>query len=155
MGREIRRVPEGWEHPRNDDGRYMPLFDEPLADAMGDWLDNWEAWQRGEAEYQGTQRDYASFVGWHGQSPDPDYYRPAWDAEPTCYQVYETVSEGTPVSPVFATTGELIDWLVDEGHTRESAERFVEVGSAPSFVVVGNTLLKGIDALNLFGKETE
>src|ERR1035437_1164735 len=31
------------------------------------------------------------------------------------WQVWETVSEGSPITPVFATDVELIDWLVTEG----------------------------------------
>jgi hypothetical protein len=67
------------------------------------------------------------------------------------WQVWETVSEGAPITPVFATDEELIDWLVTEGtHTEDStwqkrvqwdepfrrsaAEEFVRHGSAPSFI---------------------
>lgn len=47
--------------------------------------------------------------------PDPDRHRPAFGAEATWYQVYETVTEGTPVTPPFETLAELVDWLVEKG----------------------------------------
>ena len=76
----------------------------------------------------------------------------------TWWQVYETVSEGTPVSPPFATPDELIDYLVAHGDfwdqqrrergdtimnndpwSREQAEAFVRgPGWAPSMVVEKN-----------------
>lgn len=62
------------------------------------------------------------------------------------WQVWETVSEGSPVSPVFATRESLIDYLVNEGHSRLSAERFVEDAWCPSMVIVGGQMFSGIDS---------
>lgn len=57
-----------------------------------------------------------AFVEWHGEAPDPEYYRPRWTAdEATHYQLYETVSEGTPLSPPFASKAELVEYLVERG----------------------------------------
>lgn len=61
------------------------------------------------------------------------------------WQVWETVSEGSPVTPAFATRGELIDYLVavgdawdqkrgEGGWKREAAESFVETEWAPSLI---------------------
>lgn len=58
------------------------------------------------------------------------------------YQMWETVSEGSPISPVFATPEELASWLaenragtVDEGMSAETWLKFIkETGWAPSFV---------------------
>jgi len=33
MGREIRRVSEGWEHPKDARGNYQPLYDEDFEGA--------------------------------------------------------------------------------------------------------------------------
>lgn len=33
MGREIRRVPKNWKHPRLEDGRYQPMFDQNYEEA--------------------------------------------------------------------------------------------------------------------------
>ena len=39
---------------------------------------------------------------------------PDWPAaERTHFQMYETISEGTPVSPVCATAEELASWMAD------------------------------------------
>lgn len=53
------------------------------------------------------------------------------------YQLWETVSEGSPVSPVFATGEEMVIYLVDEcGFDPEASKRFVkETGWAPSMTM--------------------
>ena len=33
MGREIRKVPPNWEHPKKADGTYHPMYDEYFDDA--------------------------------------------------------------------------------------------------------------------------
>lgn len=64
------------------------------------------------------------------------------------WQVWETVSEGSPVTPAFATRDELIDYLVingdhwdqkrgDGGWSRKNAESFVAAEWAPSLIAVG------------------
>lgn len=75
----------------------------------------------------------------------------AWEPTPVpsgeWWQVWETVSEGSPVTPPFATAAELIDHLVAHGDawdqkrgrpgwSRESATRLVEGGWAASMIVV-------------------
>lgn len=147
MGREIRRVPSDWQHPLlADQDRYFskngwdwtglgrhfqPLFDEDYETALQQWWDERQQWQAGTHEYQ-SDSTYEEFAG---RSPDPDFYRPAWtDEERTHFQVYETVSEGTPISPVFASREEIADWLVEQGYSREAAAAFAETGWAPSAV---------------------
>jgi hypothetical protein len=48
------------------------------------------------------------------------------------WQVWETVTTGSPVSPVFATADELIVWLITEGYRPEAARAFVEKEWVPS-----------------------
>jgi len=133
MGREIRRVPAGWEHPKNERG-YIPMLDETHAEALAEWTAGSLQWANG------THLDYAkygkkyTFEEWEGEAPG-DWYRPAFDTEPTHYQIYETVSEGTPVSPVFASLAEMEAWLVFNGFSEEAAARFAKNGWAPSFVM--------------------
>jgi hypothetical protein len=72
-----------------------------------------------------------------GYGPEPEdngYYHPDWpEGTPMGYCFYETVGEGTPLSPVFATTDDLAQWLVEhEGMSPEGAARFVGIGWAPS-----------------------
>lgn len=173
MGREIRRVPPNWEHPRRDcthspwkggcdeakqhGGKcYQPMHDSDAEAAFADWQEEYAEWlagehdrvnaEYGEAEYPKAE-PYRAFCNWHGQPPDPNYYRTKWDeSAATWYQVYQTVSEGSPVTPPFATKEELIDYLVangdfwDEsrgkgGWSRENATSFVNRGFAFSMMI--------------------
>lgn len=174
MGREIRRVPPNWEHPKEQKGQYeygrfvvkevyKPLFDRSFNESAREWLDEMELWLKGEhsmqldpdyhaKDYPKTIRGYTEYSG---AFPDIDYYRPEWDeAECTAYQIYETVSEGTPVSPVFQTEQEIIDWLVEQGHSLNSATQFVNYKWAPSMVMQiqpggGGTFATGIDSYDM------
>lgn len=142
MGREIRRVPPNWEHPQEEkfDVRrgttvdaYKPMHDWAGQQAWRDWLREYDAFQGvehdriiaeyGEADYPKDQ-PYVAFCGWHGSPPDPEYCRPAWsEDEATWWQVYETVSEGTPVTPPFETQEELIEYLVVNGDFWDQSRR--------------------------------
>jgi hypothetical protein len=165
MGREIRRVPPNWEHPRQrcphspwaggcDEAKahngecYKPLYDQDFESAIEAWIAEYALWKKGEhpdqEKYEFTQGQ--TYWEWAGAPPDPDYYRPKWTEEPTWYQVYQTVSEGTPVTPAFATREELVDYLIehgdfwdqsrgDGGWSRKNAEAFVKDEYAPSLIV--------------------
>lgn len=74
------------------------------------------------------------------------------------YQLWETVSEGSPISPVFSTPEELADWLVespdykwernDSGTSREQWLRFITgPGWAPSMIACGGQVLTGVQAI--------
>lgn len=53
------------------------------------------------------------------------------------WQLWETVSEGSPVSPVFGDVNDFVDWMVRDGYSRQAAWAFVKQGGwAPSFVMV-------------------
>lgn len=172
MGREIRRVPPHWQHPKvkqynprthqaEDD--YRPIFNHDAQTAWEEWMDAYQDWLvRGFAQYQAEhpgdvnpEEPYRAFCAWYGMPPDPSSYRPRWEeSEATWWQVYETVSEGTPVTPPFASKEELVEYLVANGDfwdqkrrlegstgmncepwTREQAQRFVERGFAFSLSV--------------------
>lgn len=175
MGRELIRVPADWEHPRkrcehspwaggcseakaNGGMCFQPLHMKRDFDTEArEWLNDVMAWDAGtHADLVGgtaTKEDYPYFWMWAGEPPDIEYYRPKWTSEPTHFQIYETVSEGTPVTPHFATQDELIDYLVKHGDfwdqsraregrqthagwQRENAEQFVKGhGWAPSLVM--------------------
>lgn len=169
MGREIRMVPPNWEHPRyteenapfdNRIGEYHPLFDEDFEKQANEWFADCLLWSRGEHPDQ--QKDYCKeykfYWQWAGNPPDAEYYRPKWaDEEMIWFQVYETVSEGTPVTPPFATKAELVDYLSTKGDfwdqkrgegawDRDAAEKFVGHGWAPSLIVTGGQVKKVSDA---------
>ena len=177
MGREIRRVPKNWNHPKHENGSFKPMFDQSSTSAFNEWMEAFEAFKAGEIneackEYGYDKNDpYLAFCHYYGEPPRAEYYRPEWDkSSATWWQVYETVSEGTPVSPPFETQDELIDYLVENGDfwdqerrkdksrnmfgmrcdpwPREQAEKFVKGhGFAASMVIAGGKIMSGIEAL--------
>lgn len=67
------------------------------------------------------------------------------------YQLWETVSEGSPISPVFPTRELFIEWLITDGGrdgrlSRAAAEKFVEAEWAPSMVSFGDGLRQNAQA---------
>lgn len=162
MGREVRRVIPNWEHPKRERydirthayvSSYQPLYDCAFAPKMREWIADWESWERGERpDYCSAESTTLPYWEWAGGPPDPEYHRPDWKPEDmTWWQVYETVSEGTPVTPPFATPEELIEYLAANGDfwdqkrgdgpwSRANAEQFVKRGWAPSgAMIVGQT----------------
>ena len=149
MGREIRRVPPNWQHPKDDNGDYIPLYDYDYETKASEWLNNLHLWEAGNHPKQQRVEKFAKFYWEWETPPDEDTCRPKFDAEPTWYQMYETVSEGTPVTPPFATPEELVDYLVSNGDysdqryenggwNRKAAEQFVKAGYAPSLIGFGS-----------------
>lgn len=135
MGREVRRVPAGWNGMRREDGRPQPHFDRDFEAAANKWkaeLLGWCAAEHGGMEYWEC----------YGNPPSRRYYRPVWKLEEaTHYQLYETATEGTPLSPAFATLEELARWYADNGDpvygrtlTYEQSLCFVREGWAPTGV---------------------
>lgn len=153
MGREIRRVPPNWEHPKEhkwernwrtgqfeETNEYKPMFDKSFEERAKEWLGDMQKWLDGRYYDKPEDNDYAktirAYSDYCGKFPDPNYYRPEWtEEECTAYQIYETVSEGTPTSPVFQTEQEMIDWLVSEGRSLYAATEFVKGSWAPSMVM--------------------
>lgn len=134
MGREIRRVPPTWEHPKELLGNYIPLYDESYIEASRRWMKDYAEWL--EKYPSGFDDKGRTFWDWDGPPPDDDSYRPEWTEPVTAYQVYENVTEGTPVSPVFKTKEELISWLKSEwGLSDEGVAFFVDTAYVPSCIV--------------------
>lgn len=90
---------------------------------------------------------------------EPHYEKLAEDWEPQeppsgeGYQIWETVTEGSPISPVFSTPEALADWMTgrnygaDKGSSYESWLQFIRgPGWAPSMVISGNEIRVGPDA---------
>ena len=98
--REVRPVLLDWQHPIEgepySDGspRYRPLF---------------------------SRADYLCHLEWNAGCElndlvdiDPDDYMPEMrEGTPYGYQLYETTTEGSPVSPVFPSLQELAAWCED------------------------------------------
>lgn len=90
--------------------------------------------------------DYAAYDAWKATEP------PTGDG----YQIWETVSEGSPISPVFDTPEKLARWMAspahkwetDRGTTYESWLKFItRHGWAPSMVVENGTIKSGVEAM--------
>lgn len=155
MGREVRRVPASWEHPKNENGHYIPQFDRSFAKAAEEWDREKAGWDAGERpDYIGNFT--GSFEEWTGERPDPERYMPDWpDSERTHYQMYEDTSEGTPISPVMDGPEALARWLVDNnasafGNQTADYESWLRVcngGFAPGLVIQGNVVMNGVEAL--------
>ena len=92
--------------------------------------------------------------------PDPKYAKLSEDferidpPEGEGYQLWSTISEGTPMSPVFATPEELATWLVDNGASsfgRNTASydqwlKFIRgPGWAPTMIADKNGLHGGVE----------
>jgi hypothetical protein len=82
---------------------------------------------------------------------------PAWpDEQRTHLMMYEDTSEGTPISPAFATPEDLAHWLADNGAsalgsstaTYEQWLRVARGGWAPSLVADANGVVNGVAALS-------
>jgi hypothetical protein len=152
MSREIRRVPPTWEHPRDDTGRYIPLYDQSYGDAALEWMDGLAQWEAGYDPDRATMQQEIPWTahrkrGTSGQGgrcfywesaggpPEPEQYRDSWTPEQaTHFQVYETVSDGTPVSPVLATLDAVREWCISKGYSPAAADGFVRDGWAPLMV---------------------
>jgi hypothetical protein len=120
MGRETRKVPAGWEHPKDAVGNYIPLSDGTQ------YLKDLACWEEGAKKWvEGSRTDFKggwialsdaekclSYVSRNGERPDPKDYTPQWqDNECTHLMMYR--GEGTPISPAFETAKELACWLAD------------------------------------------
>lgn len=167
MGRAIRMVPKDWKHPMREDGQYIPLLDYSFATDDKEWDEGYAKWQ------QGFQRDFRDSEKWlpideedknlrysdaESPRPNPDDYMPYWmDGEKTHMQMYETVSEGTPISPVMETPEELAHWLAESGAsaggymtaTYEQWLRVCKGGYAPSLVITDGQMTSGVAGIGV------
>lgn len=158
MGREVRRVPADWQHPEG-----KCLLD-GYARRVREWDEQSAQWERGlVTDYRGgwqpKKEHHAgqTFVQWGGKRPDPDNYMPEWpEAERTHYQMYETCTEGSPISPVCASPEELARWLADNGASASGRltatyEQWLGMilgpGWAPTLVRDENGLRSGVEAV--------
>lgn len=159
MGREVRRVSAGWQHPKHavwgPSGPvecYKPLFPgERYQPAVDEWDEECAKWKAGHRpDWCSPEGREMAFEQWEGQRPHRDDYMPNWPAEQrTHLMMYEDTSEGTPISPAFATPEELARWLADNGaswfgDSTATYEQWLHVarGSyAPSMVIVDGVLV--------------
>lgn len=87
MGYQLRMVRPDWVHPKDQNNKYIPLYDSSEKN---------ERMNKSENIYY--ENDFM-----------PDWKK----EEATHYMMYETISEGTPISPIFSTQEELAEFLSD------------------------------------------
>jgi len=80
---------------------------------------------------------------WSGYQNEPEIEPPAGDG----WQLWETVSEGSPISPVFKTETEFSDYLIEQGYHPQAVHKFLVTGWAPSGAIIGGRFLSDIDCL--------
>lgn len=137
MGREVLRVPLDFDHKGVWPG-YVDYIDDCPCDKFkaAKWTDE-----------DGTEHIDEDDCALDSEKNCPYQYPvptgPGW-------QVWETVSEGSPATPVFATKEELIDHIVKYGMggifryvSREAAERFVDRAWCPTAVMTSNKVQDG------------
>jgi hypothetical protein len=82
---------------------------------------------------------HASLEAYPGQRDEAEAWEPTEPPEGEGWQYWETVSEGSPISPVFPTADGLSHWLQTDYHwgssgplSKEAADNMVQLGWAPS-----------------------
>ena len=161
MGREVRRVISNWEHPKDVRGNYIPLFDTNVIACQAEWDLGAQKWAEGLVDdwHGGWKvRDVGigseTYSEYAGERPRAEDHMPqCTEVEKTHLMMYETVTEGTPISPVFSTPEELAHWLTDNeasacGDQVASYEGWLRVaqgGYAPSMVMDSAGMRSGVD----------
>jgi hypothetical protein len=123
MGKAARRVPAQWQHPKDENGRYLPLRDGTQYERRARaWDDEEKKWREGlrRDEITGPWKPIEvrfrsmTYAECNGPRPDPKNYTPQWSpSECTHWQYYEEVTDGTPISPVCGSAEELAHWLFE------------------------------------------
>ena len=148
MGLEARRVPPDFRHPKTIveglDGKrrevFAPCHDRKFSEASAEHAGNRERWIAGTHPDQARHADTPKrYEDWAGPPPDPGTHLPeTFDRRlATAWCLYENVTEGTPVTPIFKTRDELLNHMVTKGAgpwgrmSREAAEAVLTTG-APS-----------------------
>lgn len=155
MGREVRKVPANWQHPKDSNGEYISLSDD-YAGSMKYHLEEVNDYFKGVKEIitNGFTKPHDEKImtleywyEYHGEEmsvPDPNDYMPNGE----WYQLFQTVSEGTPLTPPFEKKEELVDWLTNNKDfwgtqwSKEAAGNLINVGHAPSLIMTGGKLYK-------------
>jgi len=94
---------------------------------------------------------HGSLEAYPGQRAEAEAWKPEEPPMGTGWQLWETVSEGSPASPVFAAADELASWMSDP----ERGDRWVPADVAAKFIETGwaPTLMSGHDGAPVSGIE--
>lgn len=144
MGREVRRVPANWQHPTYCDPEVEEVVQQAYIPLYAHFPYNAEEIQEGLA------------CGWLKDAP-PHYgcdVMPDWPLkERTHWQMYETTTEGTPISPVCDSPEALAQWLADNKAsafagmtaTYEQWLAMIHEGSALSMILDHGVMRSGVE----------
>lgn len=99
----------------------------------------WEGYQYPDSpdDYEGDYNDYLYEIGWEKTEP------PTGEG----WQLWETVSEGSPISPVFPTQDEFRAYLLSLGYSENGVDNFIKVGYAFSASIVNGVFRTNIDTM--------
>lgn len=172
MGREVRMVPPGWQHPtcwakdwqtNRPRLQFKSLMDGSYSERVAEWDEEAAQWDKGLVHDYSTngwkpkdQSYTGTYTEWAGSRPDAADYMPDFPpGTATHLMMFETTSEGTPISPDFATPEELAHWLADNGassfgDSTATYEQWLAVcrgGWAPSAVMDAKGFRSGVEAL--------
>lgn len=166
MGREVRRVPANYQHPKDEYGHYKGLCDNFNKDTAR-WDKEAEMWNKGfrwnyDKEYFvpnaiGLTESYEEYAG---DRPKQEEYMPDWpEVERTHFMMFETCTEGSPISPAFNTPEELARWLADNkasvfGSETATYEQWFFVckgGYAPSAIIENGVIRSGVAVIGESG----
>ncbi|TIW20139.1 MAG: hypothetical protein E5V63_32185 [Mesorhizobium sp.] len=162
-------------------GRYRPMLGASFAEAcrqweeedLPEWIEGERLWREEgltKSTYRGIRTiaqtvadaeeyrrpENPTYEWWAGERPKKpqiEDYMPDWpDAERTHFMMYEDTSEGTPISPAFATPEELARWLADNGASAFAGEmatydqwlKTIIQGSAVSAVFSDGVMQSGV-----------
>ena len=125
---ELRVVPENWSHPKDEKGRFVSLRGEKFSEEIAEYKEEQEMWNKGfrkkmtELGKVGGVISWVpkdedlkemSFEDWRGKCPEAKDYMPEFsDKDLTHCQLYETITEGTPITPVMGSSAEVGRWIV-------------------------------------------
>jgi len=154
MGREIRRVLPNWEHPKYEDcGRYIPLMSD-YKESLNYYKEQVEDFIKEINECSNHEEKiiiYKNFMEEEVYPPNIEFYMPNGE----WYQLYENVSEGTPISPPFEKEDELINWLVSNRDFNgvqwclEGAKNIIKTGYCPSGAFVNGKVYRAEEMYKL------
>ena len=98
-------------------------------------------------------KGHGSIEAYEGQRAEAEKWEPSEPPMGEGWQLWETVSEGSPVSPVFATSGELAAWMSDPDRggdwvPPDVAAKFISHGWAPTMMSSPDTgVISGVEAV--------
>lgn len=106
-----------------------------------------------------TCKGHGSIEKYLGQRNEVEAWEPTEPPKGEGWQLWETVSEGSPVSPVFATADGLAAWMSDpERGSRwvptDTARRFIDAGWAPTGASIpGKGFVSGVEVVGWSNNE--